>query len=88
MFAQRRTAVALLETYLGRRTGGRVLDGLVKHGVGEHIDCIVWFSDLRESTALSISMGREAYLVYLNAYFECLAGAILEAGHSEEGSPT
>ncbi len=80
VFAQRRTAVVLLETYLGRRTGGRVLDGLVKHGDGEHIDCIVWFSDLRESTALSISMGREAYLVYLNAYFACVAGAILEAG--------
>jgi class 3 adenylate cyclase/uncharacterized protein (DUF427 family) len=80
VFAQRRTAVVLLETYLGRRTGGRVLDGLVKHGDGEHIDCVVWFSDLRESTALSISMSREAYLVYLNAYFDCLAGAILENG--------
>jgi class 3 adenylate cyclase/uncharacterized protein (DUF427 family) len=80
VFAQRRTAVALLETYLGRRTGGRVLDGLVKHGDGEHIQCVVWFSDLRESTALSISMTREAYLVYLNAYFNCIAGAILENG--------
>ena len=80
VFAQRRTAVALLETYLGRRTGGRVLDGLVKHGDGEHIDCVVWFSDLRESTALSHSMGRDAYLVSLNAYFNCVAGAILENG--------
>jgi adenylate cyclase len=41
---------------------------------------VVWFSDLRESTALSQSMSREAYLVYLNAYFNCLAGAILENG--------
>jgi adenylate cyclase len=80
VFAQRRTAVVLLETYLGRRTGGRVLNGLVKHGDGEHIECVVWFSDLRESTALSISMGREAYLAYLNAYFNCVAGAILENG--------
>jgi class 3 adenylate cyclase/uncharacterized protein (DUF427 family) len=80
VFAQRRTAVVLLETYLGRRTGGRVLDGLVKHGDGENIECVVWFSDLRESTALSISMGREDYLVYLNAYFNCVAGAILEKG--------
>lgn len=80
VFAQRRTAVTLLETYLGRRTGGRVLNGLVKHGDGENIDCVVWFSDLRESTALSISMGRDAYLVYLNAYFDCVAGAILEKG--------
>jgi adenylate cyclase len=41
---------------------------------------VVWFSDLRESTALSHSMGREAYLVYLNAYFNCVASAILENG--------
>ena len=80
VFAQRRTAVALLETYLGRRTGRRVLDGLVRHGDGEHIQSVVWFSDLRESTALSQSMGREAYLVYLNAYFHGVAGAILEKG--------
>ena len=80
VFAQRRTAVVLLETYLGRRTGARVLDGLVKHGDGENIESVVWFSDLRESTALSYSMGREAYLVYLNAYFNCVAGAILENG--------
>ena len=80
VFAQRRTAVALLETYLGRRTGGRVLNGLVRHGDGEHIESVVWFSDLRESTALSQSMGREAYLVYLNGYFNCVAGAVLEKG--------
>jgi adenylate cyclase len=80
VFAQRRTAVALLETYLGRRTGARVLDGLVKHGDGEHIRAVVWFSDLRDSTALSHSMGREAYLAYLNEYFNCMAGAILEKG--------
>lgn len=80
VFAQRRTAVTLLETYLGRRTGARVLDGLVKHGDGEHIRAVVWFSDLRDSTALSHAMGREAYLAYLNEYFNCMAGAILEKG--------
>jgi uncharacterized protein (DUF427 family)/class 3 adenylate cyclase len=78
--AQRRTAVTLLQTFLGRHTGERVLDGLVKHGDGEHIDSVVWFSDLRESTALSISMERGAYLDYLNRYFHCMAGAIMESG--------
>ena len=76
--AQRRTAVALLETFLGRRTGARVLDGLVKQGDGEHIRAVVWFSDLRDSTALSQSMGREEYLAYLNRYFHCMAGAVLK----------
>jgi class 3 adenylate cyclase/uncharacterized protein (DUF427 family) len=78
VYAQRRTAVTLLETFLGRRTGGRVLDGLVKQGDGEHIDAVVWFSDLRDSTALSQAMRREDYLAYLNSYFRCLAGAVLK----------
>ena len=78
VFAQRRTAVGLLETFLGRRTGARVLDGLVKQGDGEHIEAVVWFSDLRNSTALSQAMERDAYLEYLNRYFHCMAGAIME----------
>ena len=80
VFAQRRTAVALLQTFLGQHTGARVLDGLVKHGDGEHINSVIWFSDLRESTRLSQVMPREDYLAYLNTYFHCLAGSILEKG--------
>jgi adenylate cyclase len=78
VFAQRRTATALLQTFLGHHTGARVLDGLVKHGDGEHINSVIWFSDLRESTKLSQTMAREEYLTYLNSYFNCLAGSILE----------
>jgi len=78
--AQRRTATALLETYLGRHTGKRVLDGLVKHGDSEHIHAVIWFCDFRDSTPLSKSMGRRAYLRHLNRFFYCMAGAVLEAG--------
>jgi class 3 adenylate cyclase len=78
--AQRRTATALLETYLGRHTGERVLKGLVKHGDGEHIHAVIWFCDFRDSTPLSRSMGRKAYLRHLNRFFFCMAGAVLEAG--------
>jgi class 3 adenylate cyclase/uncharacterized protein (DUF427 family) len=78
--AARRTATALLETYLGRHTGERVLKGLVKHGDGEHIHAVIWFCDFRDSTPLSKSMGRRAYLRQLNRFFFCMAGAVLEAG--------
>jgi class 3 adenylate cyclase/uncharacterized protein (DUF427 family) len=78
--AARRTATALLETYLGRHTGERVLKGLVKHGDGEHIHAVIWFCDFRDSTPLSKSMGRQAYLRHLNRFFYCMAGAVLEAG--------
>jgi len=78
--AQRRTATALLETYLGRHTGERVLKGLVKHGDGEHLHAVIWFCDFRDSTPLAKSMGRKAYLRHLNRFFFCMAGAVLEAG--------
>jgi class 3 adenylate cyclase/uncharacterized protein (DUF427 family) len=78
--AQRRTATALLETYLGRHTGRRVLDGLVKHGDGEHIHAVIWFCDFRDSTPLARSMGRRAYLRHLNRFLSCMAGAVLESG--------
>lgn len=78
--AQRRTATVLLETYLGRHTGRRVLDGLVKHGDGEHIHAVIWFCDFRDSTPLARSMGRRAYLRHLNRFLSCMAGAVLEAG--------
>ena len=80
VFAQRRTAVALLKTYLGHHTGERVLAGQVKHGDGEYIHSVVWFSDLRGSTQLSKSMPQDAYLEMLNRYFDCLAGAVMEKG--------
>jgi adenylate cyclase len=78
--AVRRTAVALLETYLGQQTGKRVLEGLVKHGDGEHIHAVIWFCDFRDSTALSESMDRETYLLHLNRFFHCMAGAVIDGG--------
>ena len=77
---QRRTATALLEIYLGQDTGKRVLNGQVKHGDGEHIHAVIWFCDFRDSTPLSVSMGRKAYLRHLNRFFYCMAGAVLESG--------
>ena len=78
--AMRRTATVLLETYLGRHTGKRVLEGLVKHGDGEHIHAVIWFCDFRDSTPLARTLGRRAYLRQLNRFFHCMAGAVLEAG--------
>jgi len=78
--AQRRVAMSLLETYLGHNTGKRVLDGLVKLGDGEHIDAVIWFCDLRDSTPNSERMGREAYLQHLNRFLYCMAGAVIDSG--------
>ena len=78
--ALRHTASVLLETYLGKETGGQVLSGKVKRGDGQKIRSIIWFSDLRQSTFLAESLNDEDFLELLNAYFDCTAGAVIDNG--------
>jgi uncharacterized protein (DUF427 family)/class 3 adenylate cyclase len=78
--ALRTNATGLLGTYLGTRTGERVLAGLVRRGDGERVHAVIWFSDLRGSTALADTLPRERYLDALNLFFDCTAGAVLEEG--------
>lgn len=78
--ALRRTTQTILETYLGRHSGDRVLKGLIKRGDGELIHAVIWFSDLRDLTRLADHLPREAFLALLNDYFECVAGAVLDHG--------
>ncbi|MEW6689324.1 MAG: adenylate/guanylate cyclase domain-containing protein [Pseudomonadota bacterium] len=79
-FNSRDLARTLLETYLGRISGSRVLDGQIKRGDGEELDAVIWFSDLRDSTPLARSLGERRFLELLNDYFESTAGAVLEHG--------
>ncbi len=76
----RRTAVTLLDTYLGHQSGTRVLEGQVKRGDGETIKAVIWFCDMRDSTPLSNAMPREEFLRLLNSFFEAMAGAVLDQG--------
>lgn len=79
-YAQRDSALTLLQTYLGRNAGERVLSGHVKRGDGQEIDAIIWFSDLRDSTRMADSMDRVTYLAGLDQYFDSVAGAIVASG--------
>lgn len=76
--ALRRTTLTILETYLGRHAGSRVLQGSIKLGDGEVIHAVIWFSDMRGSTSLADRLPREEFLGLLNDYFEGMAGAVLE----------
>lgn len=89
---QRRLAVAcrmtirgqvarnVVSTYLGRGAGQRVLSGQIRRGDGETIPAVIWYSDLRGSTAMAERLERDAYTQVLNCYFECVGGAVLEGG--------
>lgn len=70
VFALTSNATSLLETYLGKRTGARVLGGEIRRGDGDVIDAAILFCDLRNSTRLETELGREAYVTQLNRFFE------------------
>jgi len=74
------SAEDLLKTYLGERTGERVLAGRTKRGEGEKIHAVIWLCDLRDSTRLSESIPVEEFFRSLNEFFDCTAGAVLEHG--------
>jgi adenylate cyclase len=76
----RQTAATLLATYLGRRSGARVLAGAIQRGDGETIHAVLWYSDLRGFTALSESLPRDRVIGLLNAHFERLAAPIKAFG--------
>ena len=65
----------LLDTYLGRDTGRRILRGQIRRGDGETTSAVICLSDLRNFTALSDALPRDALLELLNAYFETMVGA-------------
>ena len=48
-----RIAETLVETYLGRDAGRRVLEGRIARGVTDQIEAVLWFSDLRSYTRIS-----------------------------------
>jgi adenylate cyclase len=70
----------VVETYLGRSAGERVLAGQIRRGDGETIPAVIWYSDLRGSTAMAERLSRESYTEVLNCYFECVGGAVMDAG--------
>ncbi|HJT12356.1 MAG TPA: adenylate/guanylate cyclase domain-containing protein [Dongiaceae bacterium] len=74
----RRTARVLLDTYVGRISGQRVLQGQIKRGQGEDVRAIIWFSDLRGFTELSDALPNEAIIALLNDYFGALTRAVEE----------
>lgn len=80
VFMQRENAQVLLETYVGKRSGARVLGGEIRRGDGDEIDAAIMFCDLRNSTSLEEQLGRTAYINLLNEFFETVSGIVHDNG--------
>ena len=69
----------LMETYLGRDAGQRVLSGRIVRGITERIDAVIWFSDLRGFTRIT-DTAPEQVIPLLNDYSDVIVSAIHEHG--------
>jgi len=75
-----RIAGTLVETYLGRDAGRRVLGGLIRRGVAERISAVLWYSDLRDFTRITERAAPEQIIPLLDDYAEAVISAIYENG--------
>lgn len=70
----------LLDAYLGREAGRRVLEGQIALGDTVNIKSVICFADLRESTRWAEELSDDGFVGVLNDYFGAVAGAIYENG--------
>ena len=78
--AQAEVARTLGRVYLGRDAAEQVLRGKISRGVTERINAVLWFSDLRGSTAISESIGPDEIIPFLNDYAQASIDAVHDAG--------
>jgi adenylate cyclase len=76
----RRIAINVLDTYVGRQAGERILRGQITRGSGETVRAAIWFCDLRGFTELSERLDRDRLLACLNQYFDRMAGPVEQHG--------
>ena len=69
----------LMETYLGRDAGQRMLKGRIVRGIADRLDAVVWFSDLRGFTRIT-DTAPEQVIPLLNDYADAIVSAIDEHG--------
>ncbi|MES2601895.1 MAG: adenylate/guanylate cyclase domain-containing protein [Pseudomonadota bacterium] len=78
--AHARIARTLGHVYLGRDAAERVLSGRISRGVADRINAVLWFSDLRGSTAIGEAMDPAEIIPFLNDYADAAIGAIHDEG--------
>jgi adenylate cyclase len=75
-----RIAHTLVEVYLGRGAGSRVLSGRILRGAAERINAVLWFSDLKGFTTIADAIAPEQVIPLLNDYAEIIIAAVHEGG--------
>src|SRR5262249_54727323 len=80
IFALRRRATVLLDTYVGHATGERILAGHIHRGHTEELHAAIWLSDMRGFTELADRLPTDVLIRLLNRYFDCQIPGVVRRG--------
>ncbi|MFT6371882.1 MAG: adenylate cyclase [Gammaproteobacteria bacterium] len=80
VYSLRSLSTSLMTTYVGKRTGEKVLSGMIRRGDADTINAALWFSDLRNFTHLTETLPAKEVLAMLNVYFEFVSAAVRSRG--------
>lgn len=76
----RRITKNLLNAYVGRHAGERILSGDIRRGTGATVRAAVWNCDLRGFTRISEQWPRDDVIEWLNEYFDVMAAPVERHG--------
>ena len=79
---QKSVATEIARTYLGDRTGKRVLEGEIMRGVSTSLEAGIMFCDLRGFTSLNQQLGAEKMVEVMNQVFDKV-GQVMESSPAE-----
>lgn len=79
---QKSVAAEIARTYLGDRTGKRVLQGEIMRGVSTSLEAGIMFCDLRGFTSLNLKLGAEKTVEVMNQVFDKI-GQVMESSPAE-----
>ncbi len=80
IYALRRLASTLLDTYVGPNAGQRILAGQIRRGNVETIHAGIWLADLRGFTRLADMLPGDQLVRLLNDYFDALVISVEKHG--------
>ncbi len=80
ILALRRTELNIVNAYVGRDAGARVLAGQIRRGDTSRIEAAIWFSDMRGFSAASDRKSPHETIAMLNELFDCQLPAIERHG--------
>lgn len=78
--AVRYLATVLLDTYVGKHTGGEILAGNIRRGHGRTLRAVILMTDLQGFTEISNTLPRDTLIEHLNLYFDAFGQPVQAEG--------